>query len=196
MLNNILFALRIFKKRNRMTVNISIKDEILRRYLRHLARESEGNIFRVTRDNDFGKYITSLVKTTNTKINQELDPAITVTIRLPKSNSLASAQNYHLHIPKEDQRKIEDHLRALFNLDVDRYYLEGLRIGDWEQKEIIESFIIDRQMSDLMSDNERIKKRIYRQSLQDLKSLTSKILRGARYRNQEIEVNIERNLVN
>jgi len=177
-----------------MTVNTEIKDPILRRYLVHLSQHSEGSIHKISRESDFGKYVTSLVKYSNEPVNQNLEKDV-ITFRLPKSRSLISAENYHLYIKKEDQRKIEDFLKATFNLDADRYFLQGLRQG-FQHKEIFEAFIIEREMTDLMPDNERLKKRIYRQSLNDVHGMVKKLCRSARLRNLEIQTNIRGQLIN
>jgi len=176
-----------------MTVNLEISNSLFRSYLPKLCQLSEGNIHRISRNNNFGKYVCCLVAYGKKKQEYNIKEN-TVTFRLPKSDSLSTAQNRFLYFTKESQLKIEDMIKVCFDLDMDRYYLEGKRQG-FKDKQIIEAFIVERGLTEELVDNERIKKRIYRQSLKELELLTAKLVSAARYRNRSIEANISEHLV-
>lgn len=177
-----------------MKVQVQVKDQLLKAYLPQLTKQSEGNIHIVTRENDFGKYLISLVKTRYSKVPFH-ESADHITFRLPKCDALDAAESKFIYIPIEDQVKVCDRILVEFHTDFDRYYLAGKRMDKFTDKQIIEAFIVERGLSELLSDNERLKKRMYRQSMKDLKSMVKWLVRKARYRNLEISANVQAQLI-
>lgn len=177
-----------------MKVQVQVKDQLLKSYLPQLTKQSEGNIHIVTRENDFGKFLISLVKTRYTKVDFE-ESAHHITFRLPKCNALDAAESKFVYIPVEDQVKICDRILVEFHTDFDRYYLAGKRIGEYTDKQIIEAFIVERGLSEILADNERLSKRKYRQSMKDLDSMIKRLVRKARYRNLEISAKVGEQLI-
>lgn len=167
-----------------MHVNLFIKKELYRDYLNYLFPLSDG-CYQVTRDNEFGKMLCSRVQYSSLPVKTE--PG-TIRLQLPRSRPLANAGNYFLHYTKEDQAKLNDALDVLFHIDFDRYYLQGRKRNEM-QKDIIQSFIITRKLVKLIGDNEMLKKRIYREEVENLKIVTEKLIKKAYYRNEYINNN-------
>lgn len=168
-----------------MLATLSIKKDLYRDYLNYLF-EFSGNIYIVSRHHDFGKLLCSLVKYSNIPVPAEKD-AKGIIVQLPKSRPLATAANYYLYYTEEDQQKINDNIEVLFNIDFDRYYLEGCKQG-MMQKDIIQSFVISRKLISMSIDtNETLKKRQYRDRIEILKKLSEQLNQKAYYRNRLIE---------
>jgi len=168
-----------------MLATLSIKKDLYRDYLNYLFELSH-NSYVVSRHHDFGKLLCSLVKYSSLPVVIEKD-AKAISFLLPKSRPLATAGNYYLYYTEEDQQKLNDNLEVLFNIDFDRYYLEGCKQG-MMQKDIIQSFVISRNLISLSTDtNETLKKRQYRDRIEILKKLSEQLNQKAFYRNRLIE---------
>jgi hypothetical protein len=167
-----------------MLATLSIKKDLYRDYLNYLF-EFQGSYYVVSRHNDFGKLLCARVQYSNIPLPQHEDLKA-IRFLLPKSRPLATAQNYYLFYSKEDQQKINDDLEVLFNIDFDRYYLEGCKMG-MMQKDVIQSFVISRRLVNMSIDtNETLKKRQYRDTVEILKKLTEKLNQTAFHRNRMI----------
>jgi hypothetical protein len=177
-----------------MTIHLSIRKELYRDYFIHLFPTDPSGALQITRDSDLGKLICALVRYSDFPVKDQI-PEDAIQIKLPATNSLRIAQDRFLFLSREDQLRINDLIEVFFNIDFDRYYLKGLKIG-LQQKEIIESFIVTRKLTRLMSDNETLKKRQYRQELDLLKERVEQLRQRAYYRNQKIEFEPEKYLIN
>lgn len=169
-----------------MRVKLSIPKVLYRDYLNALfQRESDGS-FLVSRECDFGKLICSRVRYSNLPVSQDLPDDSTVVLILPKSRPLATAPGHYLYFTKEDQAKLQDALEALFNIDFDGYYLRGKKL-EMQQKEIIEAFIVTRNLLCLVGNAEMLKKRQYRDGLDNRKKLLEVLIARAYYRHERID---------
>lgn len=177
-----------------MKIQLDIKKPLYRDYLNHILEKQQDGSFRATKDSDFGKIICSFVRYSHTAIKDEATED-TVIISLPVTKSLGNAPNYHCYLTREDQHRINDLLDVLFNIDLDRYYLKGMKMG-LQQKEILESFIVSRKLTNLLSDNETLKKRQYRDELNTLRERVEILRQRAYNRNQRIEFDAQKYLVN
>lgn len=168
-----------------MQVALEIRKALYRDYLNYLfSRDQEGRYI-VTRGNDFGKLLCSRVQYSQLPVKKGQPGEKTIVLLLPSSRPLANARNHYLFYTKEDQEKIQDLLEVVFNIDFDRFYLQGCKM-QMMQKDIIQSFIVTRKLVNLIGDNETLKKRQYRDELVTLKNLTSSLLKKADYRNSLI----------
>ncbi|HLT41737.1 MAG TPA: hypothetical protein VKZ95_03455 [Sphingobacteriaceae bacterium] len=167
-----------------MTVLFTLSKPMLREYLHYLFAYEDGS-FSVFRGHDFGKLLCSLVQYSNLPVPQKITEH-TIKLTLPISRPTANAPNYYLYYKKEDEAKLADYLEAIFNIDLDRYYLKGIKQG-YQQKEVIQTFIISRKLVGLIGDNERLKKRLYRDEQKQLKQATDKLLKKVYYRHHQIE---------
>ncbi|GHB44501.1 hypothetical protein GCM10008106_26970 [Mongoliitalea lutea] len=138
--------------------------------------------------------VCSFVRYSDTPVDRETGEDV-MTFLLPKTHSLASAPNYHCYIRSEDQIKINDFLKVIFNLDLDRWYIKGMKMG-MQQKEVLESFIVSRKLTNLLNDNETLKKRQYREELQLLEERKELLRQRCYYRNQRLEFDPQKYLVN
>lgn len=143
-----------------MNVLTSIKKEYLREYLHYLFA-FEDNAFSVFRSTDFGKYLCSLIKYSDLPVRHDLPSDTQVALRMPRTSVYKGMQYKFMYFTIEDQRRIEDHLEAIFYLDFDRYYIEAMKLGQ-QQKIAIQNFIVSRRLTSKIGDVEMIKKRQYR----------------------------------
>lgn len=172
-------------------ISIQIKKPLLRDYLRHICNISEGDIHLITRRNDFGKFLCSMVRESDKPVRVIEGPE-KVTFKLPNTDSLKLSRNAFAYIYVTDWLKIEDYLNSVFALDFDRYYLDG-RLQGYKQKEIIEAFIVSRQLR--LFDNETLKKRKYRQEIKHYQSLITQLVDRAKNRHKRIHNQFEPFLV-
>lgn len=172
-----------------MQVVLDIRKNLYRDYLNYLFLQDANGQYHVTRNNDFGKLLCARVQYSELPVRKVVGDK-TVMLQLPKSRPLANAKNHFLFYSKEDQEKINDELEVMFNIDFDRFYLQGLKL-QMMQKDIIQSFILTRKLINLIGDNETLKKRQYRDELDNLKNLTNSLLKKADYRNSLITTSLK-----
>jgi len=168
-----------------MHVKLDIRKALYRDYLNYLFETDPEGTFLVTRNNDFGKLLCSRVQYSEQAKKIEASEK-TVVFQLPKARLLANAKNHFLFYSKEDQLKIQEDLEVMFNMDLDRYYLSGVKNG-YMQKQIIQSFIVSRKLVRLIGDNETLKKRVYREELENIKKRTEELFWKAYNRNERID---------
>ena len=177
-----------------MSVLLTIKKPLYRDYLNHLFDRQPDGSYRISRESDFGKAICCFISYSDLPVQEE-KTELTVTIHLPDTRSLSLAKYHYCYISKENAHRLNDLLDVFFNIDLDRYYLKGMKMG-MQQKEILESFIVSRKLTNLLSDNETLKKRQYRDELMTLRERVEILRQRAYYRNQKIEFEPEKYLVN
>ena len=175
-----------------MDIQLLITKPLLRAYLDFLFTPNSSGTYSVSRTSDFGKVLCSFVRYTREK-PEHVPEAVGFT--LPKTDGLKNAPNYYMYYSREDHIRINDLLEVFFHIDFDRYYLKGKKLG-LLQKDIIESFIISRKLTNLMHDYETLKKKEYREELRLLKEMCSTLLSKAYYRNEKIEAGMQNNFIN
>lgn len=167
-----------------MKVHLFIRKPLYRQYFQALFPTDDSGCHPITRDTDLGKAIYASIRYAEQRPVDEI-PAEAIAIRLSKSSDYWKASNRFLYFTRDDLSRINDLIEVFFNIDLDRYYLRGMKLG-MQQKEVIQSFIMDRGLVNLLQDNETIKKRIYREELALFRQKTDQLLKKARYRNQQI----------
>ncbi|WP_375585958.1 hypothetical protein [Cyclobacterium xiamenense] len=175
-----------------MDIQLTITKDLLREYFRYLFPLDARGRYLIDRSSDLGKAICSFVRYTHTK--PEADPQA-LRLLLPKSDGLKNAPNYYLYFSREDGLRINDLLEVFFHIDFDRFYLKGRKLG-MMQKDIIESFIVSRKLTNLLQDNETLKKREYREGLRLLQVRCRSLCKKAYYRHEKIESGMQNILVN
>lgn len=170
-----------------MIAKIFIKKELHRSYLNYLFPKDQNGNFIVTRNQDFGKFLTAMVRYSKTPVTtlKRQTNVVFESFLLPASRPLDNAGNYYLYFSSEDQEKLNDYIDVLFNIDFDRYYLNGKKMS-MQQQDIIQAFIISRKLVQHIGDNETLKKREYREGLKMLKKYTDMLITKAYNRNQRI----------
>ncbi|MBD3630501.1 hypothetical protein [Cyclobacterium sp.] len=175
-----------------MDIQLTITKDLLREYFRHLFPLDAKGRYLIDRSSDLGKAICSFVR--YTEVKPERDPQA-LQLLLPKTDSLKNAPNYHLYFSREDLLRINDLVEVFFHIDFDRFYLKGRKLG-MMQKDIIESFIVSRKLTNLLQDNETLKKREYREGLRLLQLRCKTLINKAYYRHEKIELGMQNILVN
>lgn len=175
-----------------MDIQLEVKKELYRDYLAYLFELLPDGSYKVSREVDFGKVLCSFVRYSNQK-QEAIDGA--TGLSLPDSDSIRSAKSYHCYFSREDTKRLNDLIDVFFHIDFDRFYLNGRKLGIM-QKDIIESFIISRKLTNLLNDNEMLKKRQYREEIQLLQQRCKILTKKAWYRNERIEENMQTHLVN
>ncbi|MEO9474153.1 MAG: hypothetical protein ABJG41_01420 [Cyclobacteriaceae bacterium] len=167
-----------------MIISLDIKKPLLRSYLAYLF-EKDSEVFTVSASHDFGRLLCSLVRYSLKPI-KKADTTHTVKLKLPKVGALTTADNHHIYFSREDTHKLNMFLEATFNIDFDRYYLDGLQMK-YQKKEIISTFIITRKLTGLSDPAEAIKKRHYRKELSLLEIVSKNLLDRAYNRHHRIQ---------
>lgn len=176
-----------------MKIAFEVKKEVIRLFLSYLFEPLDDGSLKVTRHTDAGKLITCFVRYADRPIQEEPTEG-SVTFFLPRSKGLDTAPNHFLYFTKEDQHRINDLLEVIYHLDLDRYYIKGMRQG-FQQKEVIESYIVSRKLTSLFEENETPKKRQYREEIKAFQELVEKLKHVAFNRNQRIQCEPEKYLV-
>ncbi|EMS34598.1 hypothetical protein C943_03285 [Mariniradius saccharolyticus AK6] len=176
-----------------MKLLLNVTNPLYRDYFRYLFEEQSDGIFRISRESDVGKFICSFVRYSDRPVQQPKTEE-TLVLLLPNTDVLKDALYNHVYLSKTDQAQINDFLHVFFNIDLDRYYLKGIK-QRMRQKDIIESFIVSRKLTNLLQDNETLKKRLYREELAVLQERFESLRKRTWYRNQKIEFDPEKYLV-
>lgn len=178
-----------------MNILLAVRKELHRLWLSYYFKTTPQGALKITRETDLGKLICSTVKYATLPVCDELDLGHNVTFRLPSVDSLKMAPNRHLFFDRETQLRLNDLIEVFFELDFDRFYLKGVKLG-MLKKDVIESFIVSRKLSNLLGDNEMLKKRQYREELELFHQQVEQLRQKAYYRNDRIELDLKKNLLN
>jgi len=166
-----------------MQISLSIKKAIYRDYLKGIFELRNGKLV-LTRDHDFGRAIISRISYSRKPVDNEVDHT-TVVFSVPASRLMNNASRYYLYLTKDDERKLCEQLELIFKLDMDRYFLEGCKLK-MMRKDIVQAFILKRNIVTLIGDNETLKKREYRDQQNKLKTYTQMLLKKVNYLDSQI----------
>lgn len=176
------------------TVKLPIFNPIHRNWLYGKFRQELNTPLILDRFQELGRYIGSWVRYGDTpKIHTE-DNCIEIVV---PTRIARSADKHFLHILKEDVQKINDHIAEQYDFDFDRYYHSGIK-QDFMQKDVIEAFIISRNLIPFFNGEiETIKKREYREELKLLKQKAENMRLQAYRRTKKIDkmVNADLNML-
>jgi hypothetical protein len=110
---------------------------------------------------------------------------MTATLVLPRHQTTYAAMTRYIYFTNVDTKRLNMILDALFNIDLDTFYLQGIQAGI-PKRDIIEAFIISRRL--VSADYaDTLNKRTYRSSLTAIRRKADTILRKARYHFSQIE---------
>ena len=153
-------------------------------YLRHLFKAEPTGPIRISLANDFGRMVVGLYKSSNIPIERAADE-LTVTLVLPRHRTTNAAQFHYAFLTDVDIKRLNMILDALFNIDLDAYFVQGIQAG-MQKRDIIEAFIISRGLAS-QDYADTLSKRAYRSSLATIRRQADLIHRKARYHLSRIE---------
>lgn len=167
-----------------MQIKFRTKDQLALDYLRYLFNAKPEQPIRLTLANDFGRMAVGLYKFSD-KPDARSDDSMTATLVLPRHQTTYAAMTRHIYFTDVDTKRLSMILDALFNIDLDTFYLQGIQAGI-PKRDIIEAFIISRRL--VSADYaDTLNKRTYRTSLSAIRRKADIILRKARYHFSQIE---------
>lgn len=169
-----------------MEMTINIKKELIRDFFLYLFDKTEEGVVVISRTVDAGKLIASLVEYSDKPINQSGNTIV----RLPMCDSLQSASNHFMYLSAESENKLNDYLEVSFNLDYDRYWIQGLKLGI-AQQEIVYSYIVSRKLGSLNMDTEMLKKRMYRYTTKRITHIHKRLTNKAAYADRLIRESMQ-----
>lgn len=169
-----------------MLIHLLIKKEIYRNYFTSIFPQDDQGHFLINRETDLGKFICAMVRYSDYPVKDPV-PEESIWLKLPTADSLRIGENRFLYFDREDIIRINDLIEVCFNIDFDRYYLAGVK-AEFQKKEIFESFIVSRNLVNLMSDNEQIKKREYRSQMDLFRERVKQLRNMALYRDSKIKI--------
>jgi len=147
-------------------------------YLRHLFKAEPTGPIRISLANDFGRMVVGLYKSSNTPIERAADE-LTVTLVLPRHRTTNAAQFHYAFLTDVDIKRLNMILDALFNIDLDTYFIQGIQAG-MPKRDIIEAFVVSRNL--VSGDyTETLGKRAYRTSLDTIRREVDLLHLKARY---------------
>ena len=167
-----------------MKIKFRPDDQVSFDYLHYLFNASPGKPIRVTLTNDFGRMAVGLYKVSD-RPGDLPDDSLTVTLILPRHQTTYAAQTRHIFFTRVDTKRLNMILDALFNIDLDTYYLQGIQAG-MPKRDIIEAFVVSRHL--VSTDYaDMLNKRTYRTSLAAIRRKADLIYEKARYHFSKIE---------
>ncbi len=153
-------------------------------YLRHIFDAASGKPIRLSLANDFGRMAIGFFKASDTPDDQP-DDELTVTLVLPDHATTRSALTRHIYYTAVDTKRLNMILDALFNIDLDTYYIQGIQAG-MLKRDIIEAFILSRRLVSV-DYTDTLSKRTFRTSLSAIRNMTDILHRKVRYHLGKIE---------
>lgn len=167
-----------------MQIKFRPDDQLIFDYLRYLFNAKSGEPIRLTLANDFSRMAVGLYKVSD-KPDDRPDDELTTTLVLPRHQTTYAAMNRHIFFTNVDTKRLNMILDALFNIDLDTYYLQGIQAG-MPKRDVIEAFIVSRRL--ISTDyTDTLNKRTYRTSLAAIRRKTDLIFEKARYHFNRIE---------
>lgn len=125
-----------------MEIKFRANDHLTIDYLRHLFNAPASGPIRLSLANDFGRMAVGLYKVSDTPIGKP-DDELTVTLVLPRHQTTYAAMTRYVFFTEADTKRLNMILDALFNIDLDTYYLQGIQAG-MPKRDIIEAFVVSR----------------------------------------------------
>ena len=171
-----------------MNVVCHIQNQMHRDYLHHLFAEENG-AFSVFRDSTLGRFIVSMIKVSDYPVEQKIDESKAVYFRLPRTSAIPSLFQRFCYITPEDQRKINDQLITVFDMDFVQYYYVGKSLG-LQQKIVIQNFILARKLTSRIGETEQLKKRAYRREEKEINTLYERLSKRVRVQSAAIKKTI------
>jgi len=168
-----------------MNVLCHIRDQMHRDYL-HSIFSFEDGAFNVTRDTDFGRFLCSMVRSSDFPVEQKVDPERAIYFRFPRTSKIPSLFTRFNYIHPDDQRKINDNLISVFNNDYTQYYFVGISMK-LKQKDVITNFILSRKLISRVGEVEQLKKRTYRAEEKQINKMVKRLARRVQLQNAEIK---------
>ncbi len=166
-----------------MEIKFRANNTLLLDYLRHLFGAEKAGPIRLSLTNDFGRMVVGLYKTSDKPVDR-VDDELTVTLVMPRHQTTCAAVTRYIYFTDADIKRLNLILDALFNIDLDTYYLQGIQAG-MPKRDIIEAFVISRHL--VSTDYaETLGKRAYRSSLTTIRRKVDLIQRKARYHLSQI----------
>lgn len=165
-----------------MEIDVIIRKDILRDFLGYIFECDASGAFLVSHSHPAGKLLCSLVEYTYKPVAPAAGASRLI---LPSCRSLSTARGRFVYVSKENQEKFNDYLEAIFDLDFNRFYMAGQRLG-FRQKDVLYSYINSRRLESAGQDQEMLKKRGYRQSVRDMNARCKKLANRVQYINRQI----------
>lgn len=166
-----------------MELKFKARDPLTVDYLRYLFKSPADGAIRISLSNDFGRMVVGMFKTSDRPVESPEGPNV-VTLRLPSHWTTQAARTKYAYLTETDMQRLNMILLALFNIEIDTYYIKGIQAG-MAKCDIINAFIVSRRLVTL-DYTDTLNKRIYRSTLSSLKEKAELIHRKARYHFSQI----------
>lgn len=166
-----------------MHIKFNVKTPLLRDYLRHLFKIDNNNRVKITLSHDFGRMAVGLYKQSDDPPEIE-DSDNAVTIILPRHRTTNVALTRYIYYTEADTQRLNYILEALFNVDLDTYYLQGIKTG-LAKCDIIDAFMKTRHLASF-DYTDTLSKRTYRSEVATMRKRGQSLLRKVRYHIDQI----------
>ncbi len=167
-----------------MNIKLKVKTPLLRDYLRHLFKIDNRDCVKLTLSHDFGRMAVGLYKLSEVPVDTQDDDR-TITLTLPSHKTTNAALTKYVFYTDADTQRLNYILNALFNIDLDIFYLEGLKTG-LSKCDIIDAFMEDRGLVSF-DYTDTLTKRTYRAELATIRKKRESLHRKVRYNLSQIQ---------
>jgi hypothetical protein len=124
------------------SVKIQFRNELIADFFAGTFGSSHKSTVKISRSNDIGKFVYSLVKYSDFPLppfSKSAEHYIVIDAILP-DNVFNTADSHYIYFTKEDQQRINDYVTAYFNQEIRAYLIMGQELK-LLQKDIIEIFM-------------------------------------------------------
>lgn len=158
------------------TVTISLKP-YLADFCRHEFKTLQDGSIIIKRRHDIGKMIFSQVNASPVPVSKPVfEDAVTFALPISKESDLLGK---FLYIDRWGQEKIQEFVKAKFNLRAEHFFSRGYRKG-YSQKRIVEAFLAGYNIRNNSLSYEAVKKNDYRRRQKEVKEISEE-LKNAEY---------------
>lgn len=167
-----------------MHIKFNVKTALLRDYLCHIFKIDVQGRVKLTLSHDFGRMAVGLYKQSDDPPEIEEDDK-TVTLILPSHRTTNAALTKHVFYTDLDTQRLNYILNALLNIDLNNFYLQGLKTG-LAKCDIIDAFMVARSLVSF-DYTDTLSKRTYRAELATIRKRGESLLRKVKYNLSQIE---------
>lgn len=167
-----------------MEIQLKLKNELLKDYLHYCFSITKNGLLKVSSTHNFGRLLIGMYRRCDTP-PERLEGSNVVEFTFSISRATQASSTHFVFYSMEDTEKLNQALKAIFEIDLDSYYLQGLRLG-LAKKDIIDSFMRSRNLHTLDSAD-MIQKKTYRADISSLNRRHTYLRKLAWYRNDKID---------
>lgn len=168
-----------------MDVIFNVKNDLLTDYLKYLFPPDEDGLCPVRSTHPFGSLLIAHCREADGPTASPSN-GVNVPLKFPESHSTQDLRSKWLYYTAGDTARLNSALKAVFELDLQGYYLKASGMG-FRKKDIVEAFVLSRGLAGI-DPYDALHKRIYRREQDNQERVVSYVLRKMNYINETIDL--------